>query len=209
MQDDGLRDPGLWRNIASVTEPAVVIFSSDTPDAFETLMREHYARLCDFAVRLVHSRDVAEDIVQDVFTHLWRSRDGLVIRDPLRYLYRAVRNRIASYRRQMGVRNDWRQYVTTRADESPDMPDAAATVEEADLATAYARVLHELPERCRLIFTMSREQDLTYGEIAQALDISVKTVETQIGRALKALRFRLRPYLCLAITAVWSSRVLG
>jgi RNA polymerase sigma-70 factor (family 1) len=187
--------------------------SSDAPAdasaAFEALMRAHYARLCDFAVRLVHSRDIAEDIVQDVFTQLWRNRENLAVRDPLPYLYQAVRNRIISHRRRMGVRDDWRQYVTAMAAEPPDGPGAAAMVEETDLAAAYTRALSELPERCRLIFTMSREQGLVYGEIAQALGISIKTVETQIGRALKALRLRLRPYLCLAATAIWSSRLLG
>lgn len=192
-----------------MTDPIPAVAPDDARTAFEALMRAHYARLCDFTIRQVHSRDVAEDIVQDVFAQLWRSWDGIELREPLRYLYQAVRNRVVSHRRRQGVREGWREYVLAAAADEPSGAGAAAAVEETDLAAAYARALDELPERCRLVFTMSREQDLSYAEIAQALGISVKTVETQIGRALKALRLRLRPYLCLALAALPGSRLLG
>jgi len=172
-------------------------------------MRAHYGRLCNFAYGLLHYRDVAEDIVQDVFARLWNHQDELDVRDPLPYLYRAVRNRVVSHRRRQGVQEGWRRNVTAAADKPPHEDGPAAAVEAADLAAAFARALNELPERCRLVFTMSRDQTLTYAEIALALGISVKTVETQIGLALKALRVRLGPYLCLALTAVSGSRLLA
>ena len=85
--------------------------------------------------------------------------------------------------------------------------DAASEVELADLRRAVARAIDALPERCRLIFTMSREQDLSYAEIARILDISVKTVETQMGRALKALRARLVGYLPIALALASASQL--
>jgi RNA polymerase sigma-70 factor (ECF subfamily) len=189
---------------------ALAASGEHTPDAaFEALMRAHYGRLCNFAYGLVHSRDVAEDIVQDVFARLWNGREEIDVREPLHYLYQAVRNRVVSHRRHQGVQEGWRQYVATAADQPQNDGGAAAAVEAADLTAAFTRALGELPERCRLVFLMSRDQGLTYAEIALALDISIKTVETQIGRALKALRLRLGPYLSLAITAVSSSRLLA
>jgi RNA polymerase sigma-70 factor (ECF subfamily) len=164
--------------------------------AFDELVRAHYERLCNFAYRFTRSRDAAEDVVQEVFTRLWQQRDEFDVRDPLPYLYRAVRNRLVTSRRHELVRERWLAAVDEAGWRSAD---AASEVELADLRQAVARAIDALPERCRLIFTMSREQDLSYAEIARALDISVKTVETQMGRALKALRARLVGYLSLAL----------
>ena len=164
---------------------------------FDELVRAHYGRLCNFAYRFARSRDAAEDVVQEVFTRLWQQREQFDVRDPLPYLYQAVRNRLVTSRRHELVRERWRADVDH---ESRHARDAASAVELADLRRAAARAIDALPERCRLIFTMSREQDLSYAEIARLLDISVKTVETQMGRALKALRARLSGYLSLALT---------
>lgn len=183
-----------------------------TAPTFDALVRAHYGRLCNFAFRFVESRDVAEDVVQDVFTLLWRRREGFDVRDPLPYLYQAVRNRAVSYRRAQVVRDRWLQRATRTEGGRPSSAAssaASAGVEAAELAGAVVRAVSELPERCRLIFTMSREQDLSYAEIARVLGISVKTVETQMGRALKALRSRLAGYLSVAILAASSGRMLG
>ncbi|MGH7527326.1 MAG: RNA polymerase sigma-70 factor [Gemmatimonadales bacterium] len=180
----------------------------DPAPAFDTLVRKHYGRLCNFAFRFVESREVAEDVVQDVFTHLWQRRENFDIRDPLPYLYQAVRNRAVSHRRGQAVRERWRE--RTRETDGRHLASAASfQVEATELAEAAARAVAELPARCRLIFTMSREQDLSYAEIAQVLGISVKTVETQMGRALKMLRSRLAGYLSVAFLAASSGRLLG
>ncbi len=190
-----------------MTNPASSKPQPDPGAAFDALVRAHYGRLCNFAYRYVDSRDIAEDIVQDVFTRLWRQRDAFDVRDPLPYLYQAVRNRAVSYRRQSVVRDRWREQEALRGDR--DDADTASAAELADLAQVIALVIEALPERCRLIFTMSREQYLTYAEIAQALGISVKTVETQMGRALKALRARLAGYLSIALATAVGARWLA
>jgi RNA polymerase sigma-70 factor (ECF subfamily) len=107
-----------------------------------------------------------------------------------------------------GVRESWSAHPPAVWERRPG-DDGLSHVEAADLATALARGIDQLPERCRLIFTMSREQDLSYAEIARILGISVKTVETQMGRALKALRSRLAGYLALALTVVSVTRHLA
>lgn len=175
-------------------------------DSFDALVRAHYGRLCTFAYRFVGSRDVAEDIVQDIFARLWRNRATFESwDDPLPYLYRAVRNRTSSHQRQVIVRERWHQRAAATADERPATASATSDLDVRDLATALAAAIDAMPKRRRLIFVMSREQHLSYAEIARILGLSVKTVETQMGRALKFLRTRLADYLAVivAIAAGW------
>jgi RNA polymerase sigma-70 factor (ECF subfamily) len=163
------------------------------PDRFDQLVLASYARLCRFACRITGSAATAEDIVQDVFTSIWRREAEFDYADPLPYLFRAVRNRAISERRQAHRQSGWlaglaREW-SDRSSPPADLPEAA------DLARAIDIAIAALPERRRLIFAMHRDQHLTYAEIAAALGISIKTVETQMGRALKSLRERLAPYL--------------
>ena len=158
--------------------------------AFDELVREHYPRLATFAYRYLRSRELAEDAVQEVLLKVWQRVAHLDFTDPLPYLYQAVRNQCLMVIRH---RQRWR---TTGLDSLPYLGvKAETTVEERELREAVDEAIASLPERRRLIFTMSREQDLTYAEIARILGISIKTVETQMDRALKALRRRLGRFL--------------
>lgn len=179
------------------TEPAW-----DATQAFDALVREHYGRLCGFAFRLLGSREQAEDVVHDVLLRVWRERDRFEFRDPLAYLYRSVRNRIISDRRRQAVRTRLAEELRESDALITREPGAAAALEGHDLAAAAARAVESLPERCRLVFTMRREQGLSYAEIARILDISEKTVENQMTRAAKLLRARLAQYLSLLLAVV-------
>ena len=167
------------------------------------MVRAHYGKLCGFAHRLLGSREMAEDVVHEVLLHVWQGRERFDFQDPLAYLYRAVRNRIISDRRHRLVHD---RVVADIGEMGNSASDAADHVEGEDLARAAARAVDTLPPRCRLVFTMRREQGLSYAEIAQVLDISVKTVENQMTRAAKLLRARLAGYLSL--TLVVASTVL-
>jgi RNA polymerase sigma-70 factor (ECF subfamily) len=156
----------------------------EAQDSFDALVSAHYGRLWNFAYRFVGSRDVAEDIVQEVLTRIWQRHEAFDVREPLPYLCQAVRNQATSYCRQQGVRNRWRDRAALA--ESDPAAENGADLVAADLSDAVARAIQALPERCRLVFTMSREQDLSYAEIARVLGISVKTVETHMGRAQTA-----------------------
>ena len=161
---------------------------------FDALVRAHYGRLCNFAVRFVKTRDIAEDLVQDVFLRIWQRQTEFQYEDPLPYLYQAVRNRAANYARDQQVRLRWWDAAAYEAETTRPGAARRDAAEQAELGSAIARAVDALPNRCRQIFTMSREQDLTYTQIARALGVSVKTVETQMGRALKLLRSKLAPY---------------
>lgn len=155
--------------------------------AFEALFHAFHAGLCAFAYRYVKSREVAEEIVQEVFLFLWERRETLDVRDSIKnYLFTAVRNAAVSWLRHERVVA--RRQVETLELFSRPAPSPDSMAISGELLAAVRRAIDRLPERCRLIFTLHREQGLTYGEIAQVLGLSPKTVEVQMGRALKALR---------------------
>jgi RNA polymerase sigma-70 factor, ECF subfamily len=168
---------------------------------FEALFREHYARLCEFVYAYVRSTDVAHDLVQDLFLTLWEKR-----RAPgqltTAYLYAAARNRARKHLRHQRV-------VKRFEDRAASLPARASGGTDHDVryretAEAVDAAIADLPERCREIFVLSRRQHMSYADIAAALDISVKTVEVQMWRALRKLRKSLASYLT-ALTVVIAS----
>jgi len=159
-------------------------------DAFEVVFRAYYARLADYANGLVRSRDVAEDVVQEVFVALWTQRERLTSPDNLvGYLYRSVRNRSLNQIRHRRMVADWQ---TRQAAEEPKAAAPAdREAENAEIVAAVRQAVSTLSPRCREVFELSRDRGLTYPEIAETLGISIKTVETLMGRALKGVRERL------------------
>ncbi len=160
---------------------------------FEAVFRAHYARLCDVARGYLRSQELAEDVVQELFLRLWRQHDRLdIVGSVEAYLFRAVRNASLSRLRRHRVEHRWKEQ------EAGQPFRTAATVEEQasenDLARTIARAIDDLPERCRLIFTLNRFHGFTYDQIATSLTLSRKTVETQMGRAIRALRRKLQDY---------------
>jgi RNA polymerase sigma-70 factor (ECF subfamily) len=163
-------------------------------EAFEQLFHLHFVPLCRFAGSLVRDSGTAEDLVQDTMVALWMSRERLPVADsPRAYLYRAVRNRALNAIRHDRVVQRFESHV------DPTEPTTAAGGDDEmagrDAVDAAARAIDLLPPRCREIFLLSREANLSYADIAKTLEISVKTVETQMGRALKKLRDAVAPHL--------------
>ncbi|HEY8484358.1 MAG TPA: RNA polymerase sigma-70 factor [Longimicrobiales bacterium] len=155
--------------------------------AFEALFRTFAPWLCTFVARYVGSRAAAEDLVQDLFLALWKNRSELRIeRSVSTYLFNAAKNRALNYLRNEQTREWFRAALLERSD-LPSTIDESEILELLDVQKA----IEDLPPRCRLIFTLNRQQGLTYDEIADSLGLSIKTVETQMGRALKALRAKL------------------
>lgn len=163
--------------------------------AFETLFRRYFKPLTAFAYGLVRSPETAEELVQDTLFRIWEIRASWELHTSVKsYLYTAVRNRSLQHlaharvarRFEERVRAAWSRGLEATAGGSAD-----EQLHAADLAQAVERVVAGLPDRCRQAFVLSREHHLSYGEIAQVMGISPKTVELQIGRALKTLRERL------------------
>ena len=163
-------------------------------DAFDTVFRANYAALVGSAERILGRRDVAEEIVQDVMLELWRRRETLAVEDSLRgYLFRATRNRSLNHLRHGAIEKRAEPELAANRAESGSSAHAALVEEEIEVAVK--RAVADLPARCREVFELSRVHGLRYSEIATTLGISVKTVEAQMGKALRLLRERLAQWL--------------
>jgi RNA polymerase sigma-70 factor (ECF subfamily) len=161
--------------------------------AFDTIFRDHYAALVRTADAMLHRRDLAEEIVQDVLLALWQRRATLVVEDSLRaYLFRATRNRALNHLRHAAIERKAEPELS--AIEPPEASAPAVLVHE-EIDAALRQAVTSLPPRCREVFELSRVHGLRYSEIASTLGISVKTVEAQMGKALRTLRELLAPWL--------------
>jgi RNA polymerase sigma-70 factor (ECF subfamily) len=178
------------------TLPAAPIAPQSMPDAFEGLYRAHYAALCDTIYRYVRSRDTARELAQDLFLRVWDDLSaGRQTLPTAAYLHVAARNRAlrAIRHRQVEARWEERQFAEPEGERSgPEH-----TIAEQELAQAVITAMHELPDRCRLVFSLSRHDHLPNAAIAAKLGISISTVEQQMWRALKALRAKLGPHLLM------------
>jgi RNA polymerase sigma-70 factor (family 1) len=162
--------------------------------AFESLFREHYAVLCAFSRKFVTDPDAAEEIVQDLFLGLWEKRADLMPTLSLRsYLFAAVRNGCLNHLKHIKVRGRHVEHVAAQPLEVAEDPQEA--LQAAELAARISLAIDALPDRCGEIFKLSRFEGLKYQEIADRLQLSPRTVEVQIGKALKLLREQLGEYM--------------
>ncbi len=161
-------------------------------EAFEALFLAYHSELVRFALIHVRSSEVAEDIVQNLFFHIWQGRTEWKPRGSLRaYLFGAVRNESLKILRHERVIDRWRAGFIPRTDTSTPEDD----IRYQQLIEAARKAVEGLPERRKLIFKLSRHQEMTYAEIAAVLGLSIKTVENQMVRALEYMRGRLAPLI--------------
>ncbi|MES2517224.1 MAG: RNA polymerase sigma-70 factor [Bacteroidota bacterium] len=161
---------------------------------FETVFRKHYQPLCNYACGILKDMDDAEEVVQSIFLKFWEQRVEIEINVSLKsYLYRAVHNTCLNRLKHLKIQETYRQYVGDYLDVTYDS--ATDMMDKVELENRIADALEKLPEQCRLIFKMSRFEELKYQEIANQLGLSIKTVENQIGKALKIMRSELSDYL--------------
>ena len=157
--------------------------------SFKRLFDEHYQPLCNYAFRIIHDLDEAEDIVQEVFVKLWHQRTAIEIKkNPTSYIYTMVRNQAFEVIRRsttgLRVKEDLRYIQENAVLQNVD----DVEIEKYLLIDQIYTSIRQLPPKCGEIFTMSKINGLTYTQIAETLDISVKTVESQMGKALRLLR---------------------
>lgn len=159
--------------------------------AFEELFREHYSELCGFAADYLSSVDRARDVVQDTFLEIWRRRGDIKIKSSIKsYLYQSVRNRALNEIRKLKTKSEYLEAVKSET-EGREKRTAINKIEMSKLSDEVNEAISELPERRRMAFLLHRRHGFTYKEVAQIMGIAPKTVENQIGRALKSLRSQL------------------
>jgi RNA polymerase sigma-70 factor (ECF subfamily) len=162
--------------------------------AFEQVFKTHFKRLHVYAFTILRDEVEAEEMVQQVFFKLWERNENLSLTGSVSaYLYRAVHNESLNYIRHQKVRSNHQLHVAYRMKNEVEHP--SKKVIAGELEKKIHAALNELPEQCRTIFQMSRFDELKYREIADELGISVKTVENQMGKALKLLRQKLADFL--------------
>jgi len=171
------------------------------------LFRSHFKGLCIFAAGYVKDEEAAREIVQDTFVSLWEKRLTIDPSRPVKsYLSTTVRNKCLNYLRDhKKFSRDLLAIENLSYEMTVEQPD---TLVETELRDRIVHAMDELPEKCREIFHLSRHQNMKYLEIADKLQISVKTVETQMSKALQHMRIRLSEYLPVIILAITLSLFL-
>jgi len=166
--------------------------------AFEMIFKTYYQPLCNYAYTFVQDRDEAEEIVQSTFLSVWEKRADLAIHTGVKpYLYAMVRNAALNVIKHEKIKQQHASVEVAVAEKSVES--VTHTVMASELEDRIYKALNKLPEQCRLVFKLSRFEELKYAEIAEQLNISVKTVENQMGKALKIMREQLKDYLPLLI----------
>ena len=163
------------------------LLKKDDYRAFEIIFKHYYAYLCNFALRYTTNREDAENIVSEVFYKIWKNRKKIKIATSLNaYLFTSVRNQALDHLRKATVIEEPVHNLNFELNAKASNPEQVAIFNE--LESIIEEAIEQLPEQRRLIFKLNREEGLKYREIAERLKISVKTVETQMGRSLKFLR---------------------
>jgi RNA polymerase sigma-70 factor (ECF subfamily) len=181
------------------TRTLIQQIASGNVDAFEQLFRVYYKPLVGYAAGLTHDVADAEEIVQDVFTAVWTKRQEL--KDDIQiksYLYKAVHNRCMNYFRHQKVKQQHREFSLIQIS-TGDESSASSRLALNELKNKLHEGLLLLPPACREVFTLSRMEQLSYREISEVLNISVKTVENQMGKALKLMRKHLADFISVAV----------
>lgn len=165
---------------------------------YEGVFRQYYPLLCRYANSILNDYDEAEEMVQAMFLNVWERRETLIISTSLKsYLYQAVHNRCLNQIKHRQVRAVYQQQVEIEPVQTALSPAHSVVADELNVRVQEA--IGRLPEQCRRVFELSRFEELKYQEIADQLGISIKTVENQIGKALRILRTELADYLPLLL----------
>lgn len=169
--------------------------------AFEQMFKAHYKELHSYANVMLRDQDIAEEIVQSMFLKFWEKRELLNVQTSIKaYLYKCVYNDSLNYLKHQKVKTKYQDFTVYTMNNHHEA--ASSKVELTELEFKLQEALNELPEHCRTIFQMSRFEELKYREIAEQLDLSIKTVENQMGKALKILRLKLADFITLILPGI-------
>lgn len=179
------------------TSPLHSIRSGDEK-AFEQLFKIQYPILCGYARKYLDDIDQAEEIVQEMFFNFWQKKEKMEINISLEaYLFRSVRNACLNYLKHLKIREQYK--LANNLEIRKKELEIHDNVVALELQDKIENIIDQLPPERKKIFKMSRYDELKYKEIGEKLNISVKTVEAQMSKALKYLRVHLSDYLSLFI----------
>lgn len=177
---------------------------SNEEQEFELIFRRYYVRLCGFANKFISNTAEAEEIVQEVFLNVWSKKDRLKLDDEIKpYLFKSVQNLCFNFIEHQKVVENYYSVIEVVYKNKKEDFDAYESVLFTEFQAKVDEAIGSLPEECRKIFRMSREEGLKYAEIASKLGLSVKTVETQMSRALSKLKIELKDYLSILIISLF------
>lgn len=185
-------------NISKVELVDANTFNTTDDRAFENLFKANFKSLLSYASVMLYHDSHAEEIVQNVFVRIWEKRDVLEVQVSVKaYLYKCVHNDCLNYLKHKKIKAKYQEHtifgMNDRTDNTTDRLILSELQDRLQLA------LNDLPEQCRTIFQMSRFDELKYREIADELGLSIKTVENQMGKALRILRLKLVDFLPILI----------
>lgn len=162
------------------------------------IFRTHYQPLCQYAYSFLQDRDESEEIVQATFLNIWEKRASLSVETSFKsYLFRAVRNACLNTIKHNKIKQRHAEESLATLDRVHES--TSQSVISGELDQKIGEAMMALPEQCRIIFQLSRFEELKYAEIAAQLNLSIKTVENQMGKALKIMREQLKEYLPILI----------
>lgn len=167
---------------------------------YRQLFRKYYANLLFYATRMVGEED-AEDVVQEVFVELWHRKDSVTVGEQIQaFLYRAVYTRALNVLKHRDFKNSYEAVMQEVYNKralfyQPDDNDVLKRIEDRELRKHIISAIDELPEKCKLVFKLSYLHNMKNKDIAEAMDVSLRTVEAHMYKALKFLRSRLEGYI--------------
>lgn len=167
-------------------EELIDLLKSNQHKALSAIYSRYWDKMLVVALNRLDDLEIAEECVQNVFLSLWKRRDKLMLHSTLStYLavavkYQVIKQMDKQYRRQLG--EDFVHFLNSES------PSADAYVQEKELVEEITQAIERLPEKCRIVFKKSREDNMTNKQIASDLGVSEKTVEAHITKAIKSLR---------------------
>ncbi len=176
--------------------------------AFEQLFKRHYKSLCRRVNTMLNDEEATEDVVQQLFIKIWESRNTLQTPDSVAaYLFTAARNRALNYIKSQARKSSNEIPLNNYHDEADNRTEEQMDAKE--LQKALYAAIDALPEKRREVFVLSRFEGKSYKEIAEIMQISIKTVEAQMGKALSTLREFIKTHhndpLLIALFMIWLS----
>jgi RNA polymerase sigma-70 factor (ECF subfamily) len=188
-------------------DPLAMRLKLGDEQAFELLFRMYFVRLCAFANKFLNDPEEAREIVQNVFVKIWEGRDEIDPEDSLKsYLFKIAQNLSLNKLRRKKVESRYNELYKLVYIEHQEFS-AHESLLARELEEHIAQSIVKLPSECRKVFELSRIEGLKYREIADTLNISIKTVEAQMSKALRSLRIELSDYLALLLIALISNNL--